>query len=169
MKLVAHARARVRGPRSIGTRAFGPSRLSRRRPTGTLGGGQSLVFTRGGGKHCMIDSRAAAPETRDRGRAARVPVELSGLGGRGDGSSARGHRGGAGACGPEQGRGGLSAHGPVRVPASAMDHWAAYLAGGTGRPWVVATAQPPFSPALFLSTTLSSSCLLPRLAVCRNS
>ncbi len=50
-----------------------------------------------------------------------------------------------------------------------MDDWAAYLAGGTGWPWVVSTAPPPFSPALFLSTTLSSSCLLPWLAVCRNS
>ena len=54
---------------------------------------------------------------KNRGRAARLPVfELSGLGGRRDGSSARSHRSGAGACGPEQSRGGLSAHGPVRAP-----------------------------------------------------
>ena len=46
-------------------------------------------------------------------------LEVAGLGGQADGPSARGHRGGPGACGPEQGRGGLSAHGPVRAPASA--------------------------------------------------
>ena len=48
----------------------------------------------------------ASPELQDRGRAARLPLELPGLGGRGDGSSARSHRSGAGACGPEQSRGG---------------------------------------------------------------
>ena len=48
----------------------------------------------------------ASPELQDRGRAARLPLELSGLGGRRDGSSARSHRSGAGACGPEQSRGG---------------------------------------------------------------
>ena len=40
-----------------------------------------------------------------------------GLGGRGNGSSPRGHRGSLGARRPEQGRGSLSAHGPVRAPA----------------------------------------------------
>ena len=49
----------------------------------------------------------------------RPSVELSRLGGRGDGPSARGRRGGARACGPEQGRGGLRPLGPVRAPASA--------------------------------------------------
>ena len=40
-------------------------------------------------------------------------------GGRGDESSARGHRSGPRTCGPEQGRGSLSAHGPIRPPTSA--------------------------------------------------
>ncbi len=42
-----------------------------------------------------------------------VLVELPGLGGRGDESSARGHRGSLGARRPEQGRGSLSPHGPL--------------------------------------------------------
>ena len=72
-----------------------------------LGDGSSLVFTRGGGKPLYEKAAApASPELQDRRRAARLPLELSGLGGRRDGSSARSHRSGAGACGPEQSRGG---------------------------------------------------------------
>ena len=71
----------------------------------------------------------ASPELQDRGRAARLPLELSGLGGRRDGSSARGHRSGPRACGPEQSRGGLSAHGPIRASAPAHER----LGGVPGR------------------------------------
>ena len=86
----------------------------------TLDDGSPLVFTDGAGRQLNGKRlRRAAPKARDRGRAARLPVQLSGLGGRGNGPSARGDRGGAGARGPEQGRGRVSAHGPVRAPPSA--------------------------------------------------
>ena len=65
---------------------------------------------------------ATAPDAReaqDRGRAPRVSLQLPRLGGRGDESSARGHRSGPRTCGPEQGRGSLSVHGPIRPPTSA--------------------------------------------------
>ena len=53
-------------------------------------------------KTAVAGQRAADPtaqEAPDRGRAARLQIELSGLGGREDGPSARGRRGGAGARG----------------------------------------------------------------------
>ena len=53
----------------------------------------------------------AGPE--DRGRAARFPLQFPGLDGRGDESSPRGDRGGPSTRGPEQGRGGLQALGPL--------------------------------------------------------
>ena len=52
-------------------------------------------------------------------RAARLPVHLPRLGGRGDRPSARGHRGGAGARRAKQGRSGLCPLGPVRAPPAA--------------------------------------------------
>ena len=61
----------------------------------------------------------AARTLRHRLRAAWIPVQLPGLGSRGDGPSARGRRGGAGAQGPESGRGGLRPLGPVRAAAAA--------------------------------------------------
>ena len=61
----------------------------------------------------------AARTLRHRLRAAWIPVQLPGLGGRGDGPSARGRRGGAGAQSPESGRGGLRPLGPVRAAAAA--------------------------------------------------
>ena len=60
-----------------------------------------------------------AQGAEDRGRATRVPVVVPGLGGRGDRSSTRGGGGGAGAQGPQPGRGSVPAHGSVRAPASA--------------------------------------------------
>ena len=54
-----------------------------------------------------------------RGGAARLPVELSGLGGRRDRSSSRGGRGCPRAQGPQPDRGGLPEVGPVRAPAPA--------------------------------------------------
>ena len=61
----------------------------------------------------------AARTLRHRLRAAWIPVQLPGLGGRGDEPSARGRRGGAGAQSPESGRGGLRPLGPVRAAAAA--------------------------------------------------
>ena len=63
--------------------------------------------TKGNREHSAVGTAQGA---RDPGCAARVPVEFPRLGGRRDGSSPRGRGGGAGACGPEQGRGSLSAH-----------------------------------------------------------
>ena len=53
------------------------------------------------------------------GRSARLPLQLPGLGGRGDGPPAGGRRGGAGARRPQPGRGGLCPVGPVRAAAAA--------------------------------------------------
>ena len=54
-------------------------------------------------------------------------VEFRGLGGRGEGPSPRGGRGGAGTRDPEQGRGGVHALRPVRATPRLMNEWAAYL------------------------------------------
>ena len=64
-------------------------------------------------------AREGGDPLAEKRRAARVPIQFPGLGGRGNGPSPRGDRGGPGACGPEQGRGGLCALGPVRAPAPA--------------------------------------------------
>ena len=64
--------------------------------------------------HCLM---CACGPARDRSRAARFPLDFPGLGGRGNGSSPGGDRGGPGACGPKQGRGGLCPLGPVRASA----------------------------------------------------
>ena len=69
--------------------------------------------------HCDHGAVGTAQGVKDRGCAARVPVEFPGLGGRRYGSSPRGRGGGAGTQGPKPGRGGLPAHGSVRAPASA--------------------------------------------------
>ena len=53
-----------------------------------------------------------------RGGAARLPVQLPGLGGGADGPPARGDRGGTGARGAEPDRGGIRAVGPVRAAPS---------------------------------------------------
>ena len=80
-------------------------------------GTSPFLFPNRVGKQLRGEATAPdVPEARDRGRATRFSLELPGLGGRRDGSSARGHRGSPRACGPEQGRGGLSANGPVRPP-----------------------------------------------------
>ena len=55
----------------------------------------------------------------DRGRAARFPFHLPGLGSRGDKPPAGGDRGGAGARGTQPGRGRIRAIGPVRAAAAA--------------------------------------------------
>ena len=68
----------------------------------------------------------AAPATRTvrhRLRAACLPLVVPGLG-RGDGPPSRGHRGGAGAHGPEPGRGGLREVGPFERRRRLMDDWA---------------------------------------------
>ena len=54
-----------------------------------------------------VDAAQDAPVPRDRRCGARLPVVVPRLGGRGDGPPARGHRGGAGPRGPEQGRSGV--------------------------------------------------------------
>ena len=67
------------------------------------------------------DSPAVSPATgtlRHRSRSTRLPVVVPGLGGRGDPPPAGGHRGGAGAHGPEPGRGRLRPLGPVRAAAT---------------------------------------------------
>ena len=66
-----------------------------------------------------VDAAQDASVPRDRRRATRIPVVVPRLGGRGDGPPARGHRGGAGSCRPEQGRGRLCPLGPVRASAAA--------------------------------------------------
>ena len=66
-----------------------------------------------------VDAAQDAPVQSDRGRGARLPLVVPRLGGGGDGPPARGHRGGAGARRPEQGRGGLRPFGPVRASAPA--------------------------------------------------
>ena len=76
-------------------------------------GAARLIFTREAESRSAPVGCANCCAGRDRSRAARVPVEFPGLGRRGDGSSARGGRGGAGACGEEQGRGGVPAHGDI--------------------------------------------------------
>ena len=76
------------------------------------------------------------------GRGPWLPVDVPGLGGRGDGPSARGHRGGARPRGRQQGRGGVRAAGPVR--AAAAPH------GQLGKPTLPASARgcrrPPGGP-----------------------
>ena len=63
----------------------------------------------------------AAAAAQDRGRAARLPLQLPGLGGRGDEPPAGSDRGGAGARRDEPDRGGVRALGPVRAPAAAHE------------------------------------------------
>ena len=96
----------------------------------TLGGGQSLVFTHRGGKP-LYDTqlRRLLQKLEIAAVAARVPVELPRLGGRRDEPSPRVSGGWVGACGPEQGRGGVSAHGLVRALTSAHGR----LGGVSGR------------------------------------
>ena len=64
---------------------------------------------------------------------ARLPVLVPGLGCRADRPSAGGHRGGAGARGPEQGRSGLRAVGPVRAAAAAHGRLGDVLRRTSGR------------------------------------
>ena len=63
----------------------------------------------------------AAAAAQDRGRAARLPLQLPGLGGRGDEPPAGSDRGGAGARRDEPDRGRVRALGPVRAPAAAHE------------------------------------------------
>ena len=64
--------------------------------------GQSARFSNGGRKANREHGHVGtAPDVEDRGGAARLPVEFPGLGGGGDGSSARGGEGGIGAQGPQ--------------------------------------------------------------------
>ena len=87
------------------------------------GGGESpIVFVNERGQSLGSERLTRlAQEAPDRGGAPWIPVELSGLGGRGDGPSARGCRGGLGSRRAEQGRGGLPANGPVRAAAAAHE------------------------------------------------
>ena len=87
------------------------------RGTDAGGGNQSVSVSQSARQAARGEATAPyAREAQDRGRAPRVSLQLPRLGGRGDESSARGHRSGPRTCGPEQGRGSLSAHGPVRAP-----------------------------------------------------
>ena len=82
---------------------------------------------------------------KDRGRATRFSLELPRLGGRGDGSSrARSSTQPWRTCGPEQGRGSLSAHGLIRPPTSAHGR----LGGLPGRrdSRTGGRAAPPMTP-----------------------
>ncbi len=71
-----------------------------------------------------------------------LPVDVPGLGGRGDGPSARGHRGGAPPRRRQQGRGGVRAAGPVRAAAAPHEQ--------LGKPTLPASARgcrrPPDGP-----------------------
>ena len=71
------------------------------------------------GAACRKRASAATAAAGDRRRASWLPVHVPGLGGGGDRAPARSDRGGAGACRPEPGRGGLRPLGPVRAPAAA--------------------------------------------------
>ena len=85
-----------------------------------LGRGSPLVFSeraRQAAREYVVVGPAQGAE--DRGRAARLPVVVPGLGGRGNRSSTRGGGGGAGAQGPQPGRGRVPSHGSVRAAASA--------------------------------------------------
>ena len=103
-----------RGIASTGSRcAVAPWRSSRRR-------GQSVAAVRWcfralGQAVREHGAVGTAPGVERRGGAARLPVELSGLGGRGNGSSPRGGGGCPGAQGPQPDRGSLPALGPVRA------------------------------------------------------
>ena len=71
---------------------------------GTLGDGNPLVFPmRRGDADLGVDATQDTPAASDRGRGARIPLVVPGLGHRGDKPPARGGRGGASARGPEQG------------------------------------------------------------------
>ena len=85
----------------------------------TLGDGPLVFPSRSGRRLAVPQLRLLLATRRHRLRAAWIPVQLPGLGGRGDGPSARGRRGGAGAQSPESGRGGLRPLGPVRAAAAA--------------------------------------------------
>ncbi len=69
----------------------------------------------------------------DRGRAARFSLELPGLGGRGDGSSPRGHRGSLGARRPEQGEAAYRRTDLFERRRRLMGDWGVYLASGTAK------------------------------------
>ena len=70
----------------------------------TLGAGSPLVFPGKGGQAArQQDAAPAAPASAGRGRGARLPVVVPGLGRRGDRPPARGGRGGAGARRPQPG------------------------------------------------------------------
>ena len=81
----------------------------------------------------------AAARAGDCGRAARVPLQLPGLGGRANRCAARGDRGGPGACGPQPCRGGLCPLRPVRPQAYPDGRLGALPGPGdrgrTGSPW----------------------------------
>ena len=100
-----------------------------------LGDGSPLVFTRGGGKplyekrlrrllrNCKIAAVPHGFRSSFRDWAAE-----------GNGSSARGHRSGPRTCGPEQGRGSLSAHRPVRPTTSTYGRLGSVSGGRESRP-----------------------------------
>ncbi|MXW66432.1 MAG: tyrosine-type recombinase/integrase [Gemmatimonadales bacterium] len=98
-----------------------------------LGGEDTrLVFTRSNGKAPHRTAVAAVdPQAPDCGGAARVPVELPGLGRRGNGPPPGGCRGSAGACGSEQGGSRVPAHDLFERRRRLMDDWAG-LSGGAG-------------------------------------
>ena len=84
----------------------------------TLGGGGGLVFPSPEGPRVFRHQPPqAASRTGHRGRAARLPVELQGLGGRMHGHPPCGHGGGLGARGPQQGGGRIRSFRPVRAQA----------------------------------------------------
>ena len=68
----------------------------------TLGDGSAWCSLCGGDGDVGVDATADAPVPSDRGRGAWLLLVVPGLGGRGDGPSAGGDRGGAGASGAER-------------------------------------------------------------------
>ena len=84
----------------------------------SLGDGD-LVFPMRSGRPIAPSTLVQMLKHRHPCRCARLPLVVPGLGGGEDGPPAGGHRGGAGARGAEQGRGGVREVGPVRAAAAA--------------------------------------------------
>ena len=101
--------------------------------------GVSDAAREGAQRHGVLEAgQAAGPG----GRAPRLPLVVSGLGGRADRAPARGHRGGAGARGGQPDRGGLRPLGPVRAEAAAHGR----VGGLSGRQPAVQAERPHSGP-----------------------
>ena len=138
-------------------------------------GGRSATAIRSCSRLPAASSSAPCPvgsaqESGDRRGPARFQIVVPGLGDRGDGPSAGGRRGGAGALGPQPGRGGLSAVGPVRAPAAAHERLAEYITSRTcgdrrngrsafvpGGSWIQSHRTPRLRIAFAITETFSST------------